>query len=217
MKIVEENGTLTAWLHVDGAWREPIRGFGGHALLNWSNVHMKSKMGKSLKFWLGKGVDGFNMKNIETMYTDNDDDFLQAIKDWRNILDDCSSSTGKRRIMIGANRFVEDVSEKRWSILSDVLDNFDVIDVRLEVNDSSVLMQSFERIQNVDKSLSHGVINVFIDNAQNERVATKVGKKLNEGLSIILMMLPSPVTFLYGQEVSLTDARDPHTNQVSML
>ncbi|CAM1325586.1 Uncharacterised protein g8999 [Pycnogonum litorale] len=173
-------------------------------------------METSLRYWLDSGVDGFYMKHLDDLHTDNEYDLLNVVRGWRILLNDYSSITGKRKMLMCSATFLNKLTNPNYqSVAPRIMENFDVLDVKLNIGPINEISENYQRIINMKQTLSKNtILNVHTDDQQHRRTSTYLGTQLNKGLTLMLMMVPATVTIMYGQEVSLKDAVDPENENI---
>lgn len=160
-----------------------------------------------LKFWLNQGVDGFYMKDFESLV--HDDKFQQNVRDWKGIMK--SHSQGFDKILICSEKVVKTMenSEILSAKLATVLTHFDLVDYHIEISED--LKSQIDAVQ-------HGVMFSrpgypwplwTLGGVDTTRLASRLSSA-NASLAAVLvgMMLPGTPSIFYGDELGLDNKLD---------
>lgn len=206
----------------------------GQPDLNYRNAALDLEMQKALTFWLDQGVDGFRINGIDRLFEDpglmdepevtgengtpaNDYDSLEHIytkdlndsylmlKSWRKIIDTHGkkASKGDPKIILTeaasslplTMKYFEAGSNVplNWMFMSDLSNDSRTFDFKLLI----------DRWMNaMPKGFS---ANWVVGNNDNHRVATRLGPKRADQLSMLAAVLPGVGIIYYGDEIGMED------------
>lgn len=155
-----------------------------------------------LKFWLNQGVDGFYLKDLESLV--HEDKFQQHVREWKGIMK--SHSQGFDKIIICSEKVIKTIenSEILNSKLATVLTHFDLVDCHIEISED--LKSQIDAVQ-------HGVMFSrpgypwplwTLGGVDTTRLASRLSTA-NASLAAVLvgMMLPGTPSIFYGDEMGL--------------
>ncbi|XP_022252650.1 neutral and basic amino acid transport protein rBAT-like isoform X2 [Limulus polyphemus] len=201
------NETLDNLSEFDDEDKEnPSRPFGSQFFLNWSHPAVQNEMDRVLNFWLQKGVDGFYMKGLRVMNSNN---IYLVMKRWRHLLDTYSVDTDKK-IMMVSEKFLKKLKDEESINLRLILDTCDLIDVQLHLSldrTSSIETQVLQVAEWSSMSASPWT-HWHLGNAETSRLATRVDTSYTFSAMIFLLMLPGSISLFYGDEINLQDSID---------
>ncbi|XP_064608495.1 maltase 2-like [Liolophura sinensis] len=198
--------------------------------LNWRNPKVREEMEGVMRFWLDKGVDGFRVDAIQTLfevedvslneprsfkpnvteeehdyvrhiYTQNQDETHDVIRSWRQLLEEYELKDGKKRFMV-VEVYDEDISQviKFYQSGADMAFYFDLLFLNRTCGGKCI--QAI-----VNKLLDHlpegKWPNFVLGNHDNPRIASKMGLEFVNALNTLLLLLPGTPTTYYGEEIGL--------------
>ncbi|XP_071530060.1 amino acid transporter heavy chain SLC3A2-like isoform X3 [Panulirus ornatus] len=170
---------------------------------NVEGIHRASLVEVSpvLNYWLSLGVDGFFFPDI-TKYT-GDPRLLEAMQQWRNILDQFSHGT-KRKVMMVPVALLNNLKSSEFPHLGHVLQLLDLIDIPINLTGSAEMIpELLKSATDWDSHTSLPWINWNMGGVERERIAA-VTQHHPLGRSILLLFLPGTITLYYGDELGLS-------------
>ncbi|XP_043483468.1 maltase 2-like [Leptopilina heterotoma] len=202
--------------------------------LNYANPLVKTEMEDVIKFWLGKGVDGFRIDAVPHLFeddkltdeprsnnptaTDRDYTYLNHIytKDdprtydlvlsWRKVLDDWSNANNEdeKVMMTEAYTSLENTT-KFYNYGSHIPFNFKFI------TDVSVTSKPEDFKNLINTWLSHtpanGVGNWVMGNHDRPRTESRYPGRSDQ-MTMLAMILPGVAVTYYGEELGMIDKTD---------
>lgn len=154
-----------------------------------------------IRFWLAKGgVDGFYIKGLENFHDDLL--LLENIKEWKYTL-------GGDRVLMVSKSFVDKLSE---SIVGDILNQIDLVDVMLEISNGTDTVADTIR-RGIDGSLLKHTTNAWVHwslgSVHERRLSSELSPNMTLAATLTQLMLPGTVSIFYGDEIALEEAHDP--------
>ncbi|XP_076318769.1 amino acid transporter heavy chain SLC3A1-like [Tachypleus tridentatus] len=201
------NETLNNLSEFDDEDKEnPSLPFGSQLFLNWSHPAVQNEIDEVLKFWLQKGVDGFYMKGLRAMNSNN---IYLVMKRWRHLLDAYSVDTDKK-IMMVSEIFLKKLKDEENMNVRLILDVCDLIDVQLHLplhRTSSVETQVLH-VAEWNSISSSSWTHWHLGSVETSRLATRLDTRYTLSAMIVLLMLPGSISLFYGDEINLQDSID---------
>ncbi|KAG7174398.1 Neutral and basic amino acid transport protein rBAT-like 1, partial [Homarus americanus] len=156
-----------------------------------------------LKYWLSLGVDGFFFPDI-TEYSD-DPGLVEAMYKWRNVLDQFSSGS-EHRVMMVPVALLEKLKSAEFTHLDHLLHLVDLIDVPVNLTGSAEMIPEVLKSATAwDSHASLPWINWNMGGIERERVAALTHHH-PLGRSLLLLFFPGTITLYYGDELGLSQA-----------
>jgi alpha-glucosidase len=205
--------------------------------LNWRNPNVKAAMFDVLRFWLGRGVDGFRVDVMWLMIKDDqfrdnppNPGYLPGQPSNQRLLSVFNSDRPEVHGVVAEMRALVDEYEDR------VLIGEIYLPVRLlmtyygtslpgaNLPFNFLLLQCAWSAEAVRATISEYITslpsgawpNWVLGNHDNARIATKVGTRQAPVAAMLLLTLPGTLTMYYGEEIGMTnvvippeDVKDP--------
>ncbi|RZC43035.1 Alpha-amylase domain containing protein [Asbolus verrucosus] len=156
---------------------------------------------EALIYWKNNGVDGFYLKGLE--YFVDDPNLAQSLRRWKKIV-------GSECPVIISEMVINTVPR---GILNTVLDNVDLIDVRLEIEKGvSAVSKQIESIQNGTLFSRPGLpwIQWSLGDESSNRLANILPhSNATLGATLLQLMLPGTPSIFYGNEIGLQQNSNP--------
>ena len=155
---------------------------------------------EALLLWTSKGVSGFYLKEME-FFTD-DPNLVQSLRRWKKII-------GPERIFIVSEAFITSTGK----IMNTVLNNVDLVDVRLEIEKGlSAVTKQIEFVQNGTLFSKRGLPwvhwNLGDDSSANRLSNVLPYGNATLGATLLQLMLPGTPSVFYGNEIGLQRVAD---------
>lgn len=172
---------------------------------------------EALSFWIEHNVDGFYLKGLEHFV--NEPDFVKFIRSWKSII-------GPDRPFIVSESVLNNAPP---SVLNTVLQNVDLIDVRLEIeNGMDAIKKQILTLQNSTLFTRSGMpwVQWSVGNVNTKRITDVLpNSNATLGATLLQMMLPGTPSIFYGDEIGLRQLSDPdgeredirHLHHLSMM
>ncbi|KAG7203432.1 hypothetical protein KM043_013499 [Ampulex compressa] len=202
--------------------------------LNYSNPNVRTDMEDVIKFWLGKGVDGFRVDAVpyffedkelrdeprsynpkaspdesdylDHIYTKDDPRTYDLIRSWRNVLDEYSDAHNEdEKVMMTEAYTSLDNTTRYYQYGSQIPFNFQFIG---GVNKSST-PADFKKIIDdwIIRTPPGSVPNWVMGNHDNSRLASRFPGREDQ-MIMLEMILPGVAVTYYGEEIGMVDKRD---------
>ncbi|XP_037081044.1 4F2 cell-surface antigen heavy chain-like [Pollicipes pollicipes] len=164
-----------------------------------------------LEHWLQHGVDGFILRNLETVV--NSVDVEALAQDVRNLLDRYTVGM-EDRILIVPIELLKALKDHDRHNATKVLHRIDLLDCQLHIQDQSPqeIADQISEIMSWDESSDTPWFNWRLASADMTRLSRRLGRNHTVGATVLQSLLPGTVTLLYGDEVCLMEA-EPQENQ----
>ncbi|XP_050406195.1 maltase A1 [Patella vulgata] len=187
--------------------------------LNLRNEKVLDELEKIMRFWISKGVYGFNILDAQyltenenltaqaadsTVETMNYKDNMEVISKWRAILNSLSDKPGREKVLIATfpGKFSQNDTMEYFG--SD--DGFNVIPSRLfseldRTCDAGCLERQIKnQVGSNDKWRGW-----ILGNQNTARAATRFGMKLSKLMQTVQLLLPGTGYVYYGDEIGMKD------------
>lgn len=227
---------LSAWQWHEGRQQYYLHTFAKEQPdLNWSNSDVRKAMLGNLRFWLGRGVDGFRVdavnhigKNMSLLDEPANPDYVEGVDNPYDQLLRINSANYKTLdsyINDLTSVLNEDKYKKRdlFMVLEayapqDVLDRINIIDPENCGAFNFSRMRApwdadahRELIENYLESLpAKSIANHVSGNHDNSRLASRIGLAAARANSVIDACLPGQMYIYNGEEAGLLDVEVPH-------
>ncbi|CAL8089651.1 unnamed protein product [Orchesella dallaii] len=206
--------------------------------LNYENPEVMKEMLAAMKFWLDAGVDGFRMDAVQTLfedqrfldepvnpdrpansipsdhkywkhiYTINQPKVIDALVEFRKLIDIYTLADGKERCMM-TEAYLDTLEEllpyygTKENPAAHFPFNFDLI---VYANGSSGAT-TFANI--IDewylKKPEGATVNWLVGNHDNFRIGSRYGEDAIDKMNMLIMLLPGSVVTYYGEEIGMVD------------
>lgn len=233
-------GPPTNWLSVFGgpAWTfDPASGqFYYHTFLkeqpelNWRNPEVRAALFDAMRFWLGRGVDGFRVDALHCLVKDAEfrdnppnPEYLPGMPPYRQLLRTYSVDRPEVHQMIGEMRRVIDEYPGRMMVGEMYLPverlvvyygeggaglhlpfNFQLIRLPWDARTVSAAIENYERLLP-----PHGWPNWVLGNHDKPRLTSRVGPAQARVAAVLLLTLRGTPTMYYGDEIGMRDVPIP--------
>jgi alpha-glucosidase len=194
--------------------------------LNWRNPEVKKAMHDVMRYWLGKGVDGFRVDVIwhmikDELYRDNpqNPEYKEQMTEYEKLLPTYSTDQPEVHDVIAEMRKVIDEYHERLLIGEIYLPinqlvtyygkevegvhlphNFQLLSIPWKLKDVYALINQYEG------SLPRNAWpNWVLGNHDNPRIMTKMGEPDAKIAAVLLLTLRGTPTIYYGDELGMTD------------
>ncbi|KAL4131502.1 hypothetical protein QTP88_008804 [Uroleucon formosanum] len=196
--------------------------------LNFRNEKVHEEMKIILNYWLDLGIDGIridafrhvyesenmkdepiidskaavNYKNLNHIYTTDQEEIYDLIKEWRLLLDNFREN-GNTRIIITESYSNNSVLFKYYTSGVEIPTNFNLLKDHYTPKD-------YEReIENwITKMPVGATFNSVLQNHDKKRFPTSYGTELIDGMNALSLFLPGVSIVLYGGEIGMEDIPD---------
>uniref|UniRef100_A0A1W7RA78 alpha-glucosidase n=1 Tax=Hadrurus spadix TaxID=141984 RepID=A0A1W7RA78_9SCOR len=202
---------------------------------NLRNEHVREEMQKIIQFWLDKGVDGFRVDAtphffedkllrdepkaedttaekgdydyLDHKYTKGSDEVYTLLAEWRELLNNYTTSTGSPKILLTEAYDTINKTMKYYGTsenpLVDIPFNFKL----LELNQSATAEDFLDKIKEWMSAMPKWAWpNWVLGNHDNERMASRVGPEIIDGIFMaVLLNKGTPITY-YGDELGMENA-----------
>ncbi|BES96502.1 alpha-glucosidase [Nesidiocoris tenuis] len=201
--------------------------------MNYENEQLREAMKNVIRFWLGKGVDGFRVDAVpyiaETNYTSNEPVLSTPGCDSSNPSYDCLDHTLTKDqpytfdvLKMFAQLFEEQNSSYSANPKVQFLEAYTTLDVTMKYYSNHSNPFNFLMISNVNENTNATTLNSLIQqymqalpanawpnwvtgNHDNPRIGTRMGSDLIDAMNMMDLLLPgTPVTY-NGEEIGMTD------------
>ncbi|XP_022175216.1 maltase 2-like [Myzus persicae] len=197
--------------------------------LNFRNEKVHEEMKNILNYWLELGIDGvridalkhvyeseemkdepiidsnmaINYNNLNHIYTADQDEVYDLIKEWRLLLDDFKQNENTR-IIITESYSSNSVLFKYYTSGAQIPTNFNLL------GDYHYTPKDYEReIENwITKMPLGATFNSVLQNHDKIRFPTSYGTELIDGMNALSLFLPGVAIVLYGGEIGMEDIAD---------
>jgi alpha-glucosidase len=198
--------------------------------LNWRNSDVREAMFDVLRFWLGRGVDGFRVDAIHHLYEDQEGadnppnpewregmsparqllrkytmdqpETHEAIRDMRRVVDRYSD-----RVLIGEAYLPIEILMTYYGSRLDGFHlpfNFHLMSTPWKPNDIAALIQAYE------SALPAGAWpNWVLGNHDRSRLASRIGSAQARVAAMLLLTLRGTPTIYQGEEIGMSDVPVP--------
>lgn len=198
--------------------------------LNLTNPQVRNALKEVLKFWLDKGVDGFNMRDTQYLvedsafrdevgkagYNSSDPkyDLLQhertiglvesvvIVKEFKDFMDEKYSDS--YRALIAEVQ----VPDNKYYNSSDFPSNMQLITAVGKQNTAAAVNQSI--VGYLGSLPEKATPNWVLGTAGKARVGTRLGENLIDAMNVLMLTLPGTAVTYYGEEIGMTG--DPATS-----
>ncbi|XP_013421849.1 alpha-glucosidase-like isoform X2 [Lingula anatina] len=200
--------------------------------LNYRNPKVVEEMTNALRFWLERGVDGFRIdavltmfesadlslneplnnrpgaelwqyESLEHIYTSHQPETYEVIAKWRHLADEYYQKDGNYRFLV-TEAYCETIQQAMYYYHTgaDMPFNFDLVFLNRTCGGDCV-----------DRAISNWMTNMpigkwpnwVIGNHDNKRIATKMGTEFVNAMNTLLLLLPGTPTTYNGEELGLTN------------
>lgn len=219
------------WLSVYGgsAWtKDTVRGqcyyhtyLPDEPDLNLNNEEVTKELEDILRFWLGKGVDGFNIvgaqyltedpsfndepssgtgsagdyNSLDHKYTAHQNGSLQLIKYWRGILDSYATKPGKEKMLLVSVGADANTTKLYYA------NGANIVTETLSTSNAQDILSVIEAASE-DPTHRRGWM---LSNQDSSRIATVVTKTKVKAMMALQMLLPGTSINYYGNEIGMED------------
>jgi len=200
--------------------------------LNYRNPRVREEMKKVLQFWLDRGVDGFRVDAIATMfevedlslnenvgkegalpheefyldhsYTRSLPEIHEVVREWRQLFDRHYERTGNYVFMMVEVYEPIEKSMKYYSSGADMPLNMWLISATSDCHAACYrkLIEDWLSVMPTGKWP-----NFVIGNHDRSRVSKRAGKEYVNALNILLLTLPGTPTTYYGEEIGMNEIK----------
>ncbi len=199
--------------------------------LNWENPHVQEEMGRALRFWFDKGVDGVRVDAIRWMGKDlelRDDplnpNFVTGEDPYHIVRHENSRFSPQLDKYLGYIAAVAEEYDDRIVLWEDHLDDLTPVDSQVKrIYDISPEVaapfnfqamhidfsaRSFAKMVNdYQQHIPEGAHTYYcFGNHDESRLATRFGAKQARMLAVLQLTLPGTPVIYYGQELGMQDA-----------
>lgn len=182
----------------------------------------------AISYWLKNGVDGIYLKGLE--YLIHEPDFASQVREWRKVTKSFNQGWENEKILMCSMDVLNDLDPEEDSRkVTAVLNNMDLIDVRLDIVNGGIqdLKKQVDTVVKVlYKEQGYPWIHWHMGSIDTKRLTSQL-PIANASLSAIMfeMMLPGTPSIFYGDEIGLEDLKDPdgerrdisHTHHLSPM
>lgn len=226
---------INNWLSVYGgsAWtKDDVRGecyyhtyLPEEPDLNLNNEDVKKELEDILRFWLGKGVDGFNIVGAQYLiedstfpneplsgtgsagnydyldhkYTTHQNGSLELIKYWRGVMDSYATKPGKEKLLLVS--VGKDANKTKMYYGSNGKNGANIVTENLSTANPQDILSVIEAAAD-DSTHRRGWM---LSNQDSSRVATVVTKTKVKAMMALQMLLPGTPINYYGNEIGMED------------
>ncbi|XP_026813423.1 maltase 2-like isoform X2 [Rhopalosiphum maidis] len=198
--------------------------------LNFRNKKVHEEMKNILNYWIKLGIDGIrvdalkhvyesenledepiidsnmviNYSNLDHIYTTDQDEIYDLIKEWRLLLDDFKQNDRYTRIIMTESYSNNSVLFKYYTSGADVPTNFNLLE------NYHYTPKDYKReIENwITKMPVGATFNSVLQNHDKKRFPTSYGPELIDGMNALSLFLPGVSIVLYGGEIGMEDIPD---------
>ncbi|XP_055600599.1 alpha-amylase 3-like [Uranotaenia lowii] len=153
------------------------------------------------RFWLARGgIDGFYVKGLE--HFSDDPLLLENIKEWKYTL-------GGDRVLMVSKEFIDKVP---GSIVTDILNHVDLVDVRLDVANGTDSIANTVRSAvagHILRDVEHPWIHWSLGSVHDRRLSSTTSSNMTLAATLMQLTFPGTVNIFYGDEIALEEAHDP--------
>ncbi|XP_050734089.1 4F2 cell-surface antigen heavy chain-like isoform X2 [Eriocheir sinensis] len=151
-----------------------------------------------LKHWLALGVNGFFFPDITELA--GDPGLVEALHEWRNILDQYSSGM-EHRVMMAPVELLDKLQADGFPHLDHLIHQLDLIDVSVNLTGPAEVIPDLLRSATAwDNHASLPWINWHMGGIGRQRVAA-LADLHPLGRSLVLLFFPGTITLYYGDEL----------------
>jgi glycosidase len=194
--------------------------------LNLNNPEVLNKLDAILRFWLEKGVDGFNLVGLQRLLELNDTTKteskegehtvdlpgnLDLVKRWRNIIDKYSDKPGREKALFGYVKADKNTTVDYSEAGIHVVSTDALIDLNLEpACDSDCLERNVARL--TENKYHKGWI---VGNEKTSRFGSRVPDAgLKKVYQVLHFLMPGTAIVYYGDEIAMTNGSVPNSKTV---
>ncbi|KAF0749361.1 maltase 2-like [Aphis craccivora] len=198
--------------------------------LNFRNKNVHKEMKNILNFWIQLGIDGIrvdalkhvyeseslddepildehmalNYFNLDHIYTIDQDEIYDLIKEWRLLLDDFKQNDHHTRIIMTESYSNISILFKYYTSGAEIPTNFNLLE---EYHHTP---KDYEReIENwITKMPLGATFNSVLQNHDHTRFPTFYGTELIDGINALSLFLPGVSIVYYGGEIGMEDIPD---------
>ncbi|XP_026806084.1 maltase 1-like [Rhopalosiphum maidis] len=198
--------------------------------LNYRNERIHEEMKKILNYWIELGIDGIridalkhvyesenmddepivdknipaNYFNLDHIFTIDQNEVYDLIKEWRLLLDEFKLKDHHTRIIMTESYSNTSVLFKYYTSGAEIPTNFNLLEEYYHTP------SDYEReIENwITKMPAGATFNSVLQNHDHTRFPTFYGKELIDGLNALSLFLPGVSIVLYGGEIGMEDLPD---------
>ncbi|KAK6183193.1 hypothetical protein SNE40_010720 [Patella caerulea] len=187
--------------------------------LNLRNEKVLDELEKIMRFWISKGVYGFNILDAQyltenenltaqaadsTVETMNYKDNIEVISKWRAVLNSLSDKPGREKVLIAT--FPAKFSQNDTMKYFGSNDGFNVIPSRLFSElDRTCDAGCLERQIKNEVGSNDKWRGWILGNQDTARAATRFNSKLSKLMQTIQLLLPGTGYVYYGDEIGMKD------------
>ncbi|XP_015111694.1 maltase 2 [Diachasma alloeum] len=204
--------------------------------LNYRNEGVRKEMVEIMKFWLAKGIDGFHISAaphlfeigdfrneprtnitgatdvdysyLQHIYTKDQHETYELIRDWKKVLDDYANSTNtdEKVLMTEAYTTLKN-STKYYDSGVQVPSNFFFITDVNSTSSPDKFKSIIDAWLNETASRSGAVANWVMGTHDHSRIATRFPGHSDQ-MTMLAMILPGVAVIYYGEEIGMVDKSD---------
>jgi alpha-glucosidase len=200
--------------------------------LNWRNPEVRAAMGDVMRFWTGRGVDGFRIDALrqpmkDAQWRDNpsnpdwregDDPYHALLPEFsadqpeitevvgvlRDAVEEAQATDGRERVLIGELYLPIERLMAYYDYGIDLPANFHLLQTAWSARELGALVDAYEA------ALPDGAWpNWVLSNHDRKRIATRVGAAQARAAAVLLLTLRGTPTLYYGDELGLADVAVP--------
>lgn len=207
--------------------------------LNLMNDDVRTEMREVLGFWLGKGFDGFYVRNAEYLVqnftkgnetvlagsgydsldhtnTKHQPETMELLQEWRALLDSSSNKPGREKVLVVTVN--ADVNTTRDYYGTNGKSGVTMVRTSpiTSYSTSGLAAHLKERIRDHAVDNTHRKI-WMLSNEDVSRIASRIGEDYVKSLLAVQMLLPGTSSSYYGDEIAMKDGVDGNMDPASRL